>query len=51
MGHPNRRRQREKKKKQQEKIPGRKNEYNVVDLTPYNAVGRMRYKGFELVLK
>ena len=52
MGHPIRRKQREKKKQRQnEKMPGRKNIYNVVDLTPHNAVGKMRCKDFELVLK
>lgn len=52
MGHPDRRLQREKKKQQKkEKMPGRKNLYNIVDLTPHNAVGRMRDKSFELVWK
>lgn len=42
MGHPDRRRQREKKRK--EKMLTRRNVFDQLDLTPYNAVGKIKLK-------
>ena len=43
MGHPDRRPKRAKKKK--EKMLNRRNlYYQTLDLTPYNAVGCLKYK-------
>ncbi|NLY39793.1 MAG: hypothetical protein GX044_10925 [Firmicutes bacterium] len=43
MGHPDRRAQRAKKKKEREEMLKRRNFYNVLDLTPYNVVGKLKY--------
>lgn len=51
MSHPGRRKLREKKKKTKEEVLERKNEFFVIDLTPHNAVGRMRSKKFDIKLK
>lgn len=51
MGHPDRKTQREKKKKAKEDMLGRKSLFDVLDLTPYNAIGSMKQKAFEIKLK
>ena len=51
MSHPDRAKLREKKKKAREETLDRKNELNVVDLTPHNAVGMMRSRKYEVKLK
>ncbi|EEG77505.1 hypothetical protein [Dethiobacter alkaliphilus] len=45
MGHPSRKRLRENKKREQkEEMLSRKNDYNVVDLTPHNAIALAHFK-------
>ncbi len=52
MGHPDRAKLREKKKKaNKEENLTIKNEYFFLDLTPHNAVGRMKIKKFNIRLK
>jgi len=48
MGHPDRRELRQKKK---EKMLARKSVFNVLDLTPYNALGKLKHKTFEIKFK
>lgn len=48
MGHPDRKLLREKKKQGKEKALARRNAFNVLDLTPHNALGKMRQKDFEI---
>ena len=43
MGHPDRSAQRAKKKKERQKMLKRRNLYDVLDLTPYNVVGKLKY--------
>ncbi len=52
MSHPDRKIMRERQKAaKKEKMPGRKNLFDRLDLTPYNAVGVMRNPRFTLKLK
>ncbi len=52
MGHPDRRILRERKRrKKQEEMLGRRNTLSVLDLTPHNAVGRMRSPRFTVKFK
>jgi hypothetical protein len=49
MGHPDRRKQREEKRK--EKMLNRRSyDHQTLDLTPYNAVGRIKF-GDEFAIK
>ena len=49
MGHPDRKVLRQRKKK--EKLLERKSFKNYLDLTPYNAVGKLSKKDFEIKFK
>ena len=51
MSHPDRRKQREKKKLSKQEMLSRKAAFNVVDLTPQNAVGLMNFKNYNIILK
>lgn len=51
MGHPDRKLLREKKRQGREEGLGRRNAFNVLDLTPHNALGKMRRKEFEIKFK
>ncbi len=51
MGHPDRRILRERKKKEKERMVGRKNSFDTLDLTPHNAIGKMTCRGYELKYK
>ncbi|HOL17245.1 MAG TPA: hypothetical protein PLY40_03030 [Bacillota bacterium] len=44
MGHPCRIAKRAKKKQAKEKMLSRRNLSDYLDLTPYNAVGRIKFK-------
>ena len=51
MGHPNRKILRERKKKARERMVGRKNIFDILDLTPHNAIGKMTCREHELKYK
>ena len=51
MGHPDRKLLREKKRKGKEEDLARRNAFNVLDLTPYNALGKMNKKSFAIKFK
>lgn len=52
MGHPDRRVLRERKRRAKQKDGlGRRNEWNVLDLTPHNASKKMHNRRFEIKLK
>jgi hypothetical protein len=51
VGHPDRKTQREKKKQAKEEMLGRKSLFNILDLTPYNAIGNLKQKAFEIKFK
>ena len=44
MGHPSRLAKRAKKKKAKEKMLPRRTLHDYLDLTPYNAVGRLKFR-------
>ena len=51
MGHPNRKILKDKKRSNKERMLERKNHYNVLDLTPHNAIGFTQFKSYQLKLK
>jgi len=54
MGHPDRRAQRLRKKqdrRKKEEMLGRRSYFDVLDLTPYNAVGLLKSYNFEIRFK
>jgi hypothetical protein len=52
MGHPSRKPKREEKKKAREKMLSRRSVPDYLDLTPYNVVGKLKFKeGFAIKYK
>ncbi len=51
MGHPDRKVLRERKKQAKEKMLERRSHLDILDLTPYNAIGKLKHKGFEIRYK
>lgn len=54
MGHPDRRLQRQRKKedrRKKEEPLNRRNLFNVLDLTPHNAIGLLKNPNFDIRMK